>query len=196
MLVAALAACGPGCAPHRRGAPDPVVAAATPAVADTLPLPALPEPELRPTLQLNAGTRSGPRRGGRVPPPVDRIRSGYRDAADLAERFVGTPYRFGGASPRGFDCSGLVQYVYREFGVDLPRRAVDQSRSGRRVEVQSLRRSDLVFFRIDRRTISHVGIYLGDGEFLHAPGTGKYVRVDSLENPWWRQRLAGARRID
>ena len=68
--------------------------------------------------------------------------------------------------------------------------------AGRRVEVQSLRRSDLVFFRIDRRTISHVGIYLGDGEFLHAPGTGKYVRVDSLENPWWRQRLAGARRID
>ncbi len=117
------------------------------------------------------------------------------DAAAMAEGFLGTPYVFGGSTPRGFDCSGLVQYVYKRCGVELPRRAIDQSRVGRRVGVRELRRNDLIFFRTRGQSVSHVGIYAGGGRFIHAPGTGKHVRSDSLENPWWRKRVMVARRL-
>jgi cell wall-associated NlpC family hydrolase len=113
----------------------------------------------------------------------------------LAESFLGTPYQWGGSTPQGFDCSGLVQYVYKEVGVTLPRRSVDQARSGRASKLGQLARGDLVFFRIDRNVISHVGIYVGNGHFIHAPGTGKYVRRDKLDNSWWQERVMAVRRI-
>jgi len=113
----------------------------------------------------------------------------------LAESFLGTPYQWGGSTPKGFDCSGLVQYVFREVGVTLPRRSVDQARSGQASKINKLARGDLVFFRIDRIVISHVGIYVGDGGFIHAPGSGKHVRHDSLDNSWWRGRVMAVRKI-
>jgi cell wall-associated NlpC family hydrolase len=124
----------------------------------------------------------------RSAPPAERV-------ADMAETFVGTPYRWGGATPAGFDCSGLVYFVYGKVGVNLPRRAIDQSRAGRVADVRKLTRGDLVFFRIDRDIISHVGIYVGGGEFVHAPGTGKKVRRDRIDDDWWRPRIKAVRRI-
>ena len=108
-----------------------------------------------------------------------------------ARTFIGVPYRFGGASPRsGFDCSGLVTFVYRHFGISLPRYTVAQFAEGRHVLRQRLRPGDLVFFL----GLEHVGLYIGRGRFIHAPHTGARVRIDSLHG-WWRGQLTGARRV-
>ena len=111
---------------------------------------------------------------------------------------VGVKYRWGGNSPAtGLDCSGLVRYVFRDaLGEDLPRRAIEISRLGERIGRQELQPGDLIFFRTLRRTISHVGIYLGDGQFIHAPARGQLVRVESLDVPYWGSRYSEARRIE
>ena len=99
------------------------------------------------------------------------------------------PYVYGGESRRGFDCSGLVWFVMRDVDISLPRTSREQSGSGRRVSLKDLKPGDLVFFRMERDVVSHVGIYIGDDTFIHAPGTGKFVRKDSLGNKWWRDRV-------
>lgn len=111
---------------------------------------------------------------------------------------VGVKYRWGGNSPAtGLDCSGLVRYVFHDaLGEDLPRRAIEISRLGERIGRQELKPGDLIFFRTLRRTISHVGIYLGDGQFIHAPARGQLVRVESLDVPYWGSRYSEARRIE
>ena len=112
--------------------------------------------------------------------------------ARYARTFVGVPYRWGGTSPRtGFDCSGFVAFVYRHFGVSLPHYTVAQFERGRRVARGALRPGDLVFFA----GLSHVGLYIGDGRFVHAPHTGTRVSVASLRRGWYRETFAGARRI-
>lgn len=110
---------------------------------------------------------------------------------------LGVPYRSGGLSPRtGFDCSGLVVYVYR-VGADLalPRNTFDLSRRGEPVERDDLMPGDLVFYNTQRRAYSHVGIYLGEGRFIHAPSSGGEVRVESLHAGYWARRYSGARRV-
>lgn len=111
--------------------------------------------------------------------------------------YLGTPYRFGGLSPRtGFDCSGLVAYVYREgAGLALPRNTFDLSRLGEPVERGALRPGDLVFYNTQRRDYSHVGIYLGEDRFVHAPTSGGEVRVENLRADYWVRRYNGARRV-
>lgn len=111
--------------------------------------------------------------------------------------FVGTPYRFGGNSVEtGFDCSGLVRKVFDDaLGLQLPRRAEEISRLGRSVAVTDLAPGDLVFFNTWRRAYSHVGIYLGNNRFLHAPSSGGKVRVDDMSQPYWVNHFNGARRI-
>jgi cell wall-associated NlpC family hydrolase len=118
-----------------------------------------------------------------------------RAAAGFALKMVGRPYRYGGASPAGFDCSGLVQYSYRQAGLVLPRSTEDQLRASTRIRPSALRRGDLLFFDEEGRKKSHVGIYLGDGRFVHAPSSGKHVRTDSLDAPYWKKHLAEVRRI-
>lgn len=105
-------------------------------------------------------------------------------------------YRHGGRAPKtGFDCSGFVQYVYQHaLGVDLPDNSASQYRDGAQVARNELRTGDLVFFHIRGKRVSHVGIYLDDGRFIHSPSTGKRVRVDELSDPYWSRRYAGARR--
>lgn len=119
-------------------------------------------------------------------------------ASEEALGFVGTPYTRGGASPeRGFDCSGLVVYVYRRaLGIDLPRRVADLRSSGTPVRSGDLEPGDLVFYNTRRRPYSHVGIYVGDGRFVHAPRPGARVRVESIGSRYWRARFNGARRIE
>jgi cell wall-associated NlpC family hydrolase len=111
-----------------------------------------------------------------------------------AESRIGAPYRYGGAGPEAFDCSGLVAYAYGKAGVDLPRTAAQQFAIARPVPRRDLRPGDLVFFRLSGRDVSHVGIYAGDGRFVHAPQTGGRVRIEDLDDDWFRERYAGAGR--
>ena len=112
---------------------------------------------------------------------------------------VGVKYRLGGRSPdTGFDCSGLVVHVFeRAWGVLLPPGTAALRRVGMPVaKLKELEPGDLVFYNTRNRPYSHVGIYLGEGRFLHAPRTGARVRVESVMTPYWRQRFDGARRLD
>jgi peptidoglycan DL-endopeptidase CwlO len=112
--------------------------------------------------------------------------------ARFAKTFIGVRYVYGGSSPRtGFDCSGLVAYVYNHFGVSLPHYTVAQFGRGRGVGRWALHPGDLVFFN----GLGHVGIYIGHGKFVHAPHTGARVRVASLGEGWYRSTYDGARRI-
>ncbi len=110
---------------------------------------------------------------------------------------VGTPYAWGGEDPEdGFDCSGLTAFVYREIAsLELPRRARDQRAEGKKVSRPELEPGDLVFFATTRRrnVVSHVGIYIGDNQFVHAPSRGSTVRVDSMDSAYWSKRYSGAR---
>ena len=110
---------------------------------------------------------------------------------------LGVDYRYGGKSPQtGFDCSGLVAHVFREaYGIALPHNARAQSEFGVRVSLSELRAGDLVFYNTLNRPFSHVGIYLGDGRFVHAPKTGAQVRVEPINANYWMRRFDGARRI-
>ncbi|MCX7961612.1 MAG: C40 family peptidase, partial [Burkholderiales bacterium] len=97
----------------------------------------------------------------------------------------------------GFDCSGLVAHVFREaYGIELPRNSRAQSAAGIPVSAPDLRAGDLVFYDTLGSPYSHVGIYLGDGRFVHAPRSGAKVRIESMNSPYWRSRFNGARRID
>jgi len=111
---------------------------------------------------------------------------------------IGVDYHYGGKSPAtGFDCSGLVAHVFQEaWGVRLPPNAAAQSQAGVPVSLAELQAGDLVFYDTLRRPYSHVGIYLGEGKFVHAPKTGAQVRIESLQNSYWTQRYNGARRIE
>jgi cell wall-associated NlpC family hydrolase len=111
--------------------------------------------------------------------------------------FMGIPYRWGGASPEaGFDCSGFVQYVFRQAaGLVLPRSSFDQIRQGASVTPSELQPGDLVFFNTMRATASHVGIYIGENRFIHAPRRGKTVEIADFTNVYWQARYDGARRL-
>lgn len=121
-----------------------------------------------------------------------------RELALLALSHVGVPYRFGGASPdSGFDCSGLVQYVYSHgAGLALPRNTQAMSEVGAPVPAGELVPGDLVFFDTLRRPFSHVGIYMGDQRFIHAPTTGGMVELVDMRERYWQTRYNGARRIE
>lgn len=144
-------------------------------------------------LMLGAGCASSsgplvPSRPGAAHPVAQRVVS-------EAHAFTGVAYRPGGARPDGFDCSGFVQYLYRQQGVSLPRTTQAQFKAGTGVSPRRILPGDLVFFRISGRKVSHVGVSLGDDRFLHAPNVGSQVRVDRLGAPYWARRFAGARRV-
>ncbi len=122
--------------------------------------------------------------------------SGLRnDIVASARRYLGVPYRWGGvSSSTGFDCSGLTMAVYKLNGLDLPRTTKQQWTSGHPVEPRRLAEGDLVFFSTKKAgEISHVGIYIGSSEFIHAPGDGKNIKVESLLNEYFQSRYMGAR---
>ena len=110
---------------------------------------------------------------------------------------LGVPYRSGGTSEeKGFDCSGFVRYMYeKSVGLVLPRRAEEQAKVTEEISRSELKPGDLVFFNTLKRTFSHVGIYVGDGKFIHAPRPGKAVRVDDMREAYWQKRFNGARRV-
>ena len=120
-----------------------------------------------------------------------------QDLASTALDLIGIRYKWGGNTPEtGLDCSGLVRYVFQQVtGVTLPRTAKDMSRLGTEVAVTDLQPGDLVFFNTRRFAFSHVGIYLGDNQFIHAPRRGREVEVATLESNFWKRRFDGARRM-
>ncbi|MFU2486869.1 C40 family peptidase [Thauera sp. WH-1] len=127
----------------------------------------------------------------------DEYANAAEQLVDEALSYLGIRYRFGGTSPEtGLDCSGLVLNVFRNaVGLDLPRTAREMAKLGDNIGRQELKPGDLVFFNTMRRTFSHVGIYLGDGKFVHAPSSGGKVRVESIATRYWAQRFNGARRL-
>lgn len=132
-----------------------------------------------------------------TPPPAQRSAPGQSEMLFQVLTSIGVDYKYGGTSPvTGFDCSGLVAHVFREgYGIVLPRNAQGQSHVGTPVSEDALQPGDLVFYNTMRRPFSHVGIYLGDGRFVHAPRTGAAVRIESLKSGYWTKRWNGARRI-
>ena len=119
------------------------------------------------------------------------------DLVTTAMGLLGVPYRRGGNSAEtGFDCSGFVRSIYSQtVGMVLPRRAAEQAAATQTIDKKELKPGDLVFFNTMRRTFSHVGIYIGDGKFVHSPRTGQSVRVESMSTSYWKQRFNGARRV-
>ena len=111
--------------------------------------------------------------------------------------FLGVPYKWGGNSAEtGFDCSGFVRSMYHQtVGLLLPRKAEQQAAATQQIEKNDLQPGDLVFFNTMRRAFSHVGIYVGDGKFIHSPRAGAEVRVESMGGSYWQQRFDGARRV-
>ena len=112
-----------------------------------------------------------------------------------ALEFQGTPYKNGGSDPSGFDCSGLVAYVFASYGVTVPRTSAEQFAAGLPVEAASLEPGDLVFFTTVAPGPSHVGIFVTGRDFVHAPSSSGVVRVESLAAPYWASRFVGARRL-
>lgn len=142
-----------------------------------------------------------------VPPPAEKAfppapngipilpASKVSDVIKTAKSYMGTPYVFGGATPKGFDCSGYLQYVFQRQGISIPRTADEQYKLGLRTKsTKELVPGDLVFFETYEKGASHCGIYLGKGEFIHA-STSKGVRIDELSNSYWNPRFLGGKHI-
>jgi cell wall-associated NlpC family hydrolase len=143
-----------------------------------------PAQALSSTVAPVASSSGGSVSSGPAPPPT------HSSVVAIAEQYLGVPYRWGGASPSGFDCSGLVMYVFAQVGVSLPHSSYSQYGMGSPVSRDQLQPGDLVFFD----GLGHVGIYVGGGQFIHAPHTGDVVRISSLSG-WYSSSYVGARRI-
>lgn len=128
---------------------------------------------------------------------VESVWHGAQDLAIYALGLIGVDYRYGGETPeRGLDCSGLVRYVFQQVtGVTLPRTSKELARIGAPVKRADLKAGDLVFFDTRSFANSHVGIYLGDDRFIHAPSRGSEVEIAQLDNSYWRKHFNGARRL-
>ncbi|MEW5721993.1 MAG: C40 family peptidase [Thermodesulfobacteriota bacterium] len=142
-------------------------------------------------LVLFLGGCSGVRPGLARPGPA----TVGEQVVETARHYLGTPYLYGGRSPKGFDCSGLTSYVYARYGYNLPRSAKDQLKVGRWVSADNLRPGDLVFFKVSGSGGVHVGIFTGRGCFIHAPRSGKKVETQRLDRGYYRRNYITARRV-
>ena len=165
--------------------------------ADTDP-PAPPAPELMavPAPPAESSTLVSAM-SATVQSAADHVLQSAQDVTDSALELIGVRYKFGGETPeKGLDCSGLVKYVFEQVtGVTLPRSARDQAKVGEKVALDALQPGDLVFFNTRRFAFSHVGIYLGDNSFIHAPNRRSSVKVASIDGRYWKKRFNGARRL-
>jgi len=157
--------------------------------ASSPPPRALPQPSIDPPVLADPEVRwdgGGGAMGLRE--PGDQL-------ANVALRLRGLPYRYGGATREGFDCSGLVFFAHRQLGLTVPRTSREQADEAEEVKERKLRPGDLVFFKIGSRHVNHVGVYLGDRQFVHAPGKGKSVTVNSLDDEYYERRFHSAGRF-
>jgi murein DD-endopeptidase len=144
-------------------------------------------------LQGCSSTPSTESRSAPSPPVVEA--SIGDEIAMRALSLLGAPYKWGGAGPVAFDCSGLVRFVHDQIGINVPRTAAEQFSAARPVQMSGLEPGDLLFFRIKGSRISHVAIYTGEGRFIHAPQAGRPVELRMLDDDFYRPRLAGAGRL-
>lgn len=148
---------------------------------------------------LGACTAPAPRPMGESPAgaigTVTDTDSLGREIAIRAISLVGHPYRYGGADLEGFDCSGLVLFIHEQLGLRVPRTAADQQRAARQVARSELEPGDLLFFRTQGSRISHVGVYVGENRFVHAPQPGRLIELRSLDDAYYARHLAGAGRL-
>jgi cell wall-associated NlpC family hydrolase len=135
---------------------------------------------------------SRPREAETPTPAAIAFRNGL---AETALSLRGRPYRSGGSDPKGFDCSGLVQYVFSRHGITVPREVREQLRLGREVRLAAIDRGDLIFFAIGSTDASHVGVAVGGDEFVHAPSGKGVVRVEKFSAPYWARRIVAIRRF-
>jgi cell wall-associated NlpC family hydrolase len=115
--------------------------------------------------------------------------------ADLAKSLVGSPYKYGGESPNGFDCSGLVFYIHKKVGLQTPRTSLQQFKAAKTIPLQKLQHGDLIFFKLTRTQVSHVGIYIGNGRFIHAPQSGKKVKATYVNDQYWKTKIVSGGRL-
>jgi cell wall-associated NlpC family hydrolase len=141
------------------------------------------------------GSRDAPGEPAIESPDEARANANGYSISSTALGFRGTPYRNGGADPSGFDCSGLVQYVFEQHGVAMPRDTRRQFEIGIVIEPAALEPGDLVFFTTVAPGASHVGIMVGGDQFVHAPNSNGVVRVEHLSSPYWSSRFIGAKRV-
>lgn len=133
----------------------------------------------------------------RIPEPTapPQAASPVPTLVDTALSFRGTPYRNGGSDPKGFDCSGFTQWVFAQYGIALPREVEEQYRVGKKIKLDDLKPGDLVFFHTVARGASHVGIFVADDQFVHAPSSKGVVRVEYISSSYWARRFVGGRRL-
>jgi len=148
-------------------------------------------PQQRVTLPNNHGTTVDQPLISKQP---SKHQLGQKIAA-LAKSQLGKLYRYGGASPTGFDCSGLVYFSHTKLGISIPRTTHQQHHSALPIKIGELESGDAVFFTLNGKNISHVGIYIGKGQFVHAPKSSKAVSTDHLNSPFWKTRIVGAGRL-
>jgi cell wall-associated NlpC family hydrolase len=149
---------------------------------DTRPAPGSAEPVAAPSTNARRPLQASPG-------------SEMTRVVDTALEMVGTPYRYGGSTPAGFDCSGLVHYAYRVAGISVPRTTEEQHDTARGIALPEARPGDLLFFRIKSKS-DHVAIFIDGDRFVHAPSSGKRVSLGALTDPYWAGSFSGARRLD
>ena len=146
------------------------------------------------TAVFMAGGCSTTAESAQKPEAAPQNHGSHHPATSVAMQMLGKPYRYGGSSPSGFDCSGLVYYAFNHAGYKVPRTSSQQYMDSLPVKPDHIKEGDLLFFRIAGK-VSHVAVYLGHHRFIHAPSSGKRVEISSLDNPYWRQRLIKAGRF-
>ena len=142
-------------------------------------------------------TAGDARDSGRGAPEISALHSASPDALFAALAALGIDYHYGGHSPAtGFDCSGLVAHVFHNaYGINIPAQTGAQSRLGKPIDLRQIETGDLLFYNTQGQPNSHVGIYIGDNRFIHAPRTGAAVRIESMRSTYWKTRFNGARRV-
>jgi cell wall-associated NlpC family hydrolase len=123
-----------------------------------------------------------------------KLSKGDKRIVGMAKQYLGTPYKWGGSQPGGFDCSGFVQYLYGRAGIKLGRTTYQQVKQGQHVGRQGLKAGDVIFFK-KGTDVHHEALYMGNGKFIHAPHTGDVVKISSLNDPYYSSQFAGGRRF-
>jgi cell wall-associated NlpC family hydrolase len=188
LLPGLLALAAAGCA-SSNAVPRPFPGAP---VASAPKPPAEAEP---PATETATATATPPPQAAPAPPSLTSRRYDGRAVAEYALAFRGVPYRLGGSDPGGFDCSGLVHYVFAQYGISIPRIVEEQWRVGDKIQAKDIRPGDLLFFSTKGAGATHVAIALDSEHFVHAPNSTGVVRVEALSSAYWGAHYMGARRI-